>query len=139
MHSSRMRTARFSGRLGGGGILSPIDRNNLLPALCARKNFNVIVTARNSSRRKVMFLQVSVCPGGGCLHPDGVCIQVRSASGSAGICIQGVGGWADPLPDTTGYGQQAGGKHPTGMHYCLTDKFPHYYLYASSFRRNISI
>ena len=39
-----------------------------------------------------------------------------------GVCIQGSlhpGGWADPLRDTwdtTRYGQQAGGTHPTGMH-----------------------
>ena len=26
------------------------------------------------------------------------------------------GGWADPPWDITGYGQQAGGTHPTGMH-----------------------
>ena len=39
---------------------------------------------------------------------------------TGGGCIQG--GWADPLPrdtwGTTGYGQQAGGMHPTGMHSC---------------------
>ena len=33
-------------------------------------------------------------------------------------------GWADPPPqdtsDTTGYSQQAGGTHPTGMHSCLS-------------------
>ena len=36
-----------------------------------------------------------------------------------GVCIQGV--WADPPQDTwdtTGYGQRAGGIHPTGMHSC---------------------
>ena len=26
------------------------------------------------------------------------------------------GGWVDPLSDTTGYGQRAGGTHPTGIH-----------------------
>ena len=33
----------------------------------------------------------------------------------------GGGGWADPPPplDTTGYSQQAGGTHPTGVHSCL--------------------
>ena len=25
-------------------------------------------------------------------------------------------GWSDPPSDTTGYGQRAGGMHPTGMH-----------------------
>ena len=33
------------------------------------------------------------------------------------------GGWADPLPPTwvtTGYGEQADGTHPTGMHSCLS-------------------
>ena len=28
--------------------------------------------------------------------------------------------WADTPPDTMGYGQQAGGTHPTGMHTCYT-------------------
>ena len=50
----------------------------------------------------------------GSLHPGGsasrgVCLQV-------GVCIQGR--WADPYPDTMGYGQGAGGTHPTGMHSC---------------------
>ena len=27
--------------------------------------------------------------------------------------------WADPPPDTMGYGQQVGSMHPTGMHTCL--------------------
>ena len=35
--------------------------------------------------------------------------------------------WADNPSDTTGYGQQAGGTHPTGMHtcfrFCLTINF----------------
>ena len=47
---------------------------------------------------------------GVCIHGVGVCIQRE------GVCIRG--GWADtPLTDTTGYGQRAGGTHPTGMHY----------------------
>ena len=31
--------------------------------------------------------------------------------------------WADIPPNTTGYGQQAGGTHPTGMHSCLVNNF----------------
>ena len=41
-----------------------------------------------------------------------------------GICIQRV--WAVPLPDTwdtTGYGQQAGGTHPSGMYSCFQKLF----------------
>ena len=83
---------------------------------------------------KVMFLHLSVshfihggvciqrgwvCIKGGLhprwdLHPRGVCIW--------GACIQGVciqEGWADAPLDIMGYGQQAGGMHPTGMHSCL--------------------
>ena len=49
------------------------------------------------------------------LHPgEGVCIQ-------RGLHL-GRGVWADLSPrdiwDTTGYGQQAGGTHPTGMLPC---------------------
>ena len=61
---------------------------------------------------KVMFLHLCVIlfTGGsasreGGLHPGEVCIQgglVRPPSPS----------------DTTGYGQRAGGTHPTGMHSC---------------------
>ena len=64
---------------------------------------------------KVMFSQVSVCPqrGGGV-----------SASGPKGCgrrppdqCMLG---YTSPSPvDTTGYGQQAGGTHLTGMHSCF--------------------
>ena len=55
--------------------------------------------------------EVGVCiQGEGDLHPRG------------GVCIQG--GWADPPPlDTTGYGQRAGGTHPTGMHSCWANNY----------------
>ena len=66
---------------------------------------------------KVMVLLMLDCPWGICIWRNGICI---------------LGGWAyppgsackvvfeDPLHtwDTTGYGQQAGGTHPTGMHTC---------------------
>ena len=72
------------------------------------------------------------------MHPEVVCIQgafcLQGGSASGGVChqggglpprgvfIQGVlprGGGADP-PSTTGYDQQAGGMHPTGMHSCFS-------------------
>ena len=61
---------------------------------------------------KVMFSQVSVCPQGVChiacwdAYPLG-----RHPS------------WADtaPVQCMLGYGQQAGGTHPTGMQSCLND------------------
>ena len=74
-----------------------------------------------------MFSRVFVCPRRGVgftacttghmtrggLHPGG--------SAFMGVCVQG--GGQTPLPrdtwDTTGYGQQAGGTHPTGMHSLL--------------------
>ena len=66
---------------------------------------------------------MSVCPQGvgfpacisghitrGSLHPEG--------SASGGLYRRG---WADlPTPNTTGYGQQARGTHPTGMLSCYT-------------------
>ena len=60
----------------------------------------------------------------------------RSASGGGGlhrggvVCIQG--GWADHAPppsDTTGYGQQAGGMHPTGMHSCYILRLLHWLVH----------
>ena len=69
---------------------------------------------------KVIFLHMSVSHsvhggGDGGLHPG-----EGSTSRVGRVCIQGVG-WADPHPpsDTTGYGQRAGGTHPTGMHSCF--------------------
>ena len=72
-------------------------------------------------------IQGAVCLQGVCiqgglpttvLHPGGVCLQ--DVCIQRGVCIQV--GWADPTPpppsDTTGYGQRAGGTHPTGMHSC---------------------
>ena len=61
---------------------------------------------------KVIFSQASVILSRGSLHPwRGVYIQW-------GGCLH-PGGWADPPPpSTTGYGQQAGGTRPTGMHTC---------------------
>ena len=92
---------------------------------------------------KVMFLHLSVSHSvQGGLHPEGsACKEEVCAEGSAlgglhlGICIWGVciqaglhpggsasGGWEylPPSSDTMGYGQRAGGKHPTGMHSCLS-------------------
>ena len=56
-----------------------------------------------------------------------ICIQGESASGRVSASRWG---WAEPPPpdtwDTTGYGQQAGSTHPTGMlsgiRYNLTSK-----------------
>ena len=65
--------------------------------------------------------RVSASRGG--LHPEEVCIQGGWAESL--VCLRGGldrGGWADPPRhtwDITGYGQQAGGTHPTGMLSCL--------------------
>ena len=48
-----------------------------------------------------MFSQVSVCPPAGGVGEGGVCNTQT-----------------DTPADTTGYGQQEGGTHPTGMHSC---------------------
>ena len=57
-------------------------------------------------------------------HDQGVCIQGRvwSASEGGAVCIhRGLhpGGLGRSPMDTIGYGQQAGGAHPTGTHSCL--------------------
>ena len=44
----------------------------------------------------------------------GVCLSTGVGEG-----LHGGGGWADPpQSDTMGYGQLAGGTHPTGIHSC---------------------
>ena len=45
---------------------------------------------------------------------EGVCIQKRRR----GVCIGGGVAQTPPPSDTTGYSQQAGGTHPTGIHSC---------------------
>ena len=64
-------------------------------------------------------LHPGVLPWRGGLHPvgstGGFCIQGGSVWGR--VFIQG--SWTDPSQsDATGYGQRAGGMHPTGMHSC---------------------
>ena len=78
---------------------------------------------------KVMFLHLSVIlfTGEGVGFPimhhrphdkgQGVCIQGGSAC-MRGVYIWGVGE-IPPRSDTTGYGQQVGGTHTTGMYSCL--------------------
>ena len=74
-----------------------------------------------------------VCPGGLPIVPGGGSAWRVRLGGSAcsGVYIWGgglhpgrgsasTGGWADrPQSDTMGYGQRAGGTHPTGMHPCF--------------------
>ena len=78
---------------------------------------------------KVIFSQVFVCPrerGGVTSQNQKLHDQGGSAS-SRGVCIRG-GGWIDPpldTWDTTGYGQQAGGTHPTEMHSCCPCQINH--------------
>ena len=48
----------------------------------------------------------------GGLPPDGVCLQ-------GGVHLKGVGQIPRDTWDTMGYGQQAGGMHPTGRHSCF--------------------
>ena len=76
-----------------------------------------------------VFTGVCLSTGGG-LHSwgGGVCIQgmvcIQGWSASGGVCIHasrrglhpGGVGQTPPQLDTTGYGQRAGGTHPTGMH-----------------------
>ena len=69
-----------------------------------------------------------VCLGGRICIWGSPCRGVGSASREGGSACRGVsmqgglhpGGWTDS-PSTTGYGQQAGGTHFTGMHSCLCD------------------
>ena len=84
------------------------------------------ITARKISLRRLCFstcLSVILFTGRG-----GFCIWGGSASREGSTSRQGPAssrggstsreGSAYPLPDTTGYGQRVGGRHPTGMHSC---------------------
>ena len=84
----------------------------------------IIITARNSSCGKVMFLQVSVCPGGGMHGRGGMCgrgcawwLGHVGACMGEGACMVGgacVAGGVHAGETAT----DAGGTHPTGMHSC---------------------
>ena len=79
----------------------------------------LIITARKRSlgQGNVFTLVCHSVHGGGLppggLHLRGVCLQGVCIWG---VCIQGVG--QTPPSHTMGYGQRAGGTHPTGMHSC---------------------
>ena len=60
---------------------------------------------------------------GGVGFPACITGHMTGGSASGGVCIQG-GGLGTPRPsDTTGYGQRAGGTHPTGIHSCFVVVF----------------
>ena len=69
---------------------------------------------QNEVLGKVMFSQTFAVHGGG---------GKAGGFASSGICIERdvhPGGLSRPqnIWDTVGYGQQAGGTHPTGIHFC---------------------
>ena len=86
----------------------------------------IYLLSANKVWGKVMFYSCYFCPRGYAFRGMGFCLWRN------GVCIWGGDGWAyapgsackrfwaDPLHtwDTTGYGQQAGGTHPPGMHTC---------------------
>ena len=88
------------------------------------------ITARY--RGKIIFSQVCVIPsvhggrgsassGVGGLHPVGLGVCIRGSPHPGEVCIEGGGGLHPGVVGQTppGYGQRAGGTHPTGMHSCL--------------------
>ena len=104
-----------------------------------------ILPLTNEVWGKVRFSRLSFCPHGGSasrrgstfreagggqgsLHPGGRSASRRGRLHTGGrVCIQGEGVGQTPL-DTTGYGQRAGGTHPTGMHSCLNFYFTEFYI-----------
>ena len=97
--------------------------------MCDREfcKHRLIVTARKwRLGQGNVFTGVCLSTEGGWLHS----MHHRSHDQGGGSASRGVGlhgglrpgGWANPLPrdtwDTTGYGQQAGGTHPTGINSC---------------------
>ena len=110
-------------------LLLPFEHHSLT---CYVQNRLQLQWVKNSGTArkfaKVMFLHLYVSHsvhGGasrgsafkGGLHRGGVCIQ-------GGLHLWGVG--RPPQSDTTGYGQRAGGTHPTGMHFCVLNEFGEY-------------
>ena len=99
--------------------------------LMSLENVGSFITSRKGHSSVFTDVSHSFCPGGshdqGILHPQGICIQGK-------VCLQGglpPGGIGQTPPlqdtwdtcDTTGYGQQAGGTHSSGMHSCKLDYF----------------
>ena len=69
---------------------------------------------------KVMFLHMSVCPRGG--EYLGRYTTTPPRAGTPPLGRYTPPGRYPPLPQCMlGYGQQAGGTHPTGMHSCFFD------------------
>ena len=88
---------------------------------------------------KVMFSQVSVCPGGVCLLSwEGVCHTPlgRHLLGRYPRADTPSAYW-DTLPPPVQCmlrnGQQVGGMHPTGMYSCLLHDFKNYWLWNQEF------
>ena len=82
---------------------------------------SIVTTRKRSLGQGNVFTGIchSFCPQGG-LHPGGGLHLRGCASGGLhpeGVCLQW--GLGRPCPSTTGYNQQAGGTHPTGIHSCF--------------------
>ena len=111
----------------GGFVLRVIGKGDggritVLVGRCLHVPCVILVTATKFA--KIMFLHLSVSHsvhwGGGVPHPGESASGGSASMGEGGLHPAGEGGWADiPPPDTTGYGQRAGGTHLTGMHSCL--------------------
>ena len=72
-----------------------------------------------------VFNHVCLSTGGVCIWKEGVCIQREGGSAFLGrgiLPLEGEDGGDLHLGggDTMGYGQHAGGTHPTGMHSSLS-------------------
>ena len=80
-----------------------------------------IITASKRSCGKVMFLQVSVCLGGG--YPMSFLLVSLVPGLFRGVGVGMSGGWVCPAggypPDTTKHSRQAGGTHSPGTLSCL--------------------
>ena len=96
-------------------------------------------TARNSSCGKVMFSEAYVKNS---FHGKGEEVSAQEGflpGGSASrreVCLRGGLLWGGQTPPTTtGYGQQASGTHPTGMHSCyimISGKCSIFYIYQNN-------
>ena len=128
---SRARCARCANRTVSVRVCVRVCVRAFLPSeVCTRVCMRVLSLCHflyyrpQTKLAKVMFSQVSVCPqvggqGNVFTPPPRKTHNPRADTPGQTPPVQYVLGYTYPSPaDTTGYGQQAGGTYPTGMHPC---------------------
>ena len=101
------------------------------PLLDWNSHLKVFVTARNSSFGKEMFSQACVknsVPRGVCVYIPTFLLAIAPPLGRHPLPPRQTHPPPRQTPRTMGYGQQAGGTHPTGMHSCHSFNSQHIHV-----------